>query len=127
MLRFVPGVGADAVTTGGGAPPVVGDVEDVEDGEEDELEDGVGRVASFGLPTRLSVLAAESSRIICWRCCSSMAAVRLPGIRARAAAVGSVPPPDRDIATTSPAAIATSAVTVVTRRKLIRRRPRRLA
>jgi hypothetical protein len=75
MLRFVPGVGAVAVTTGGGPPPVVGEVEDgVEDEEEDEPDDGVGRVASFGLPTRLSVLAAESSRIICWRCCSSMAA-----------------------------------------------------
>jgi hypothetical protein len=75
MLRFVPGVGAVAVTTGGGPPPVVGeDGDGEEEAEEEEPEDGVGRVASFGWPTRLRVLAAESSRIICWRCCSSIAA-----------------------------------------------------
>jgi hypothetical protein len=128
MLRFVPGVGAATVVTGGGPPLVVGEDEDEEgEGEEDEPEDGDGRVASFGVPTRLSVLAAASTRIICWRCASSRAPERLPGIAARAAAVGSAPPPALLIATKTPAAIATSTVIVVTRRKLIGLRPRRLA
>src|SRR5260370_15811152 len=128
VLRFVAGVGAVAVTTGGGLPPAVGEDEDGEgEVEEEDPEDGVGRVASFGLPTGLRVLDAASTRIICWRCCSSRAADRLPGIAARAAAVGSVPPPTLVIATTRPAAMATSTVRLVTRRKLTRLRARRLA
>src|SRR5262249_33273180 len=74
MDWFVPGVGAVAVTTGGGVVvPVVGEGEDGEV-EPGEPADAFGRVASFGMPTRLRVLAAESSRIICWRSCSSRVA-----------------------------------------------------
>ena len=126
MAWAVPGLGGGAL---GVPPPPVDDDEDPDEDEpdEDEPEDGVGRVASFGLPTRLRVLAAESSRIICWRSCSSRAAERLPGIAATAAAVGSVPPPSLVLATKTPAAMATTAVIVVTRRKLIRPRLRRLA
>jgi hypothetical protein len=127
MDWFVPGVGAVAVTTGGGLAPVVGEDEDGEEEDDEELGGVVGRVASLGVPTRLRVLAAESSRIICWRSCSSRAAERLPGISARAAAVGSAPSPALVFSTQTPAALASSAVIVVTRRKLVSRRPRRLA
>src|SRR5258708_13019200 len=76
VLRFVPGVGAVAVTTGGGLPPPVGEDEDGEgegEVEEEDPEDGVGRVASFGLPTRLGVLDAASTGITRSRCRSSRA------------------------------------------------------
>src|SRR5258708_19385551 len=115
VLRFVPGVGAVAVTPGGGLPPPVGEDEDGEgEVEEEDPEDGVGRVASFGLPTRLRVLDAASTRIICWRCCSSRAAERLPGIAARAAAVGSVPPPTLAISTNPPPPLPTHTASLLT-------------
>jgi hypothetical protein len=60
LLTLVVGLGV-------GPPPVD------DDGDDDEPEDA-GCVASFGAPTRLRVLAAESSMIICWRSFSSRTA-----------------------------------------------------
>ena len=83
-------------------------------------------VAIFGFPTMVSVWDAASTRIICWRSFSSRVAEWLVGIAAKAAAAGSAPLLAMCISTKTPPATATSAVIVVTRRKLSRLRPRRL-
>src|ERR1700735_3323387 len=83
-------------------------------------------VAIFGFPTMVSVWDAASTRIICWRSFSSRVAEWLGRIAGQEGAAGSAPLRALCISTTTPPATATSAVIVVTRRKLSRLRPRRL-
>jgi hypothetical protein len=85
-----------------------------------DKEDDAGVVAILGDPTMVSVWDAASTWIICWRSCSSRVAEWLVGIAAKAAAAGSAPPLVMCISTKTPPATATSAVIVVTRRKLSR-------
>src|SRR5208282_2388341 len=93
--------------------------------DEDDEEGEPGLVARFGVATKLRVLDAASTRIICWRSCSSRLAEWLPGIAARAIAAGSEPLAFRCSSTRTPALTANTTAIVVTRRKLPPRRPLR--
>src|ERR1022692_1042802 len=107
MFSAVPVLGGAAATVG--APPT-----------------GAGTLATFGAPITLKVLVAAAIKMVCWRCCSSATAGVLAGSWTTDAASGSAWVVGSPIRYLAPPAMATAAVTVVSKkaRTLLRaRRP----